>query len=234
MYSNRKVYGNKPNMVTRSMSSVITGQVMSLKEQNSNAKVEQTVYPEISSDGLYGGYRGASSQSKSHGVFPSDQLSGGVDGTRSAQETKAGSRQEASPQMTGISRHMVGDSSPIVADDINHMKLLARKMSPEEIDEMMKTLLVIKGDRGRGAVRAPGSDMPSVGMDSRGKVSGIRSKLDFDMEDDEVANSRGKERSILAGNRTRAGNSSGLEENFFGNKNNSSRLKNKNLISGLE
>ena len=85
MYTGRKVYGNRPNVVTRSMSAALTEQVMSLKERDGKAKGEQAVSPEAPSDGLYGGYRGASSQSKSHGVFPSGPVSEVVVGESSMQ-----------------------------------------------------------------------------------------------------------------------------------------------------
>ena len=61
MYSGRKVYGGKPNVVTRSMSAAITEQVMSLKKRDAKTDDELAGSQTITTEGLYGGYRGASS-----------------------------------------------------------------------------------------------------------------------------------------------------------------------------
>ena len=48
---------------------------MSLKKRVGKGNDELAGSQNTISDGLYGGYRGASSQSKSHGVFPSGPVS---------------------------------------------------------------------------------------------------------------------------------------------------------------
>ena len=141
-------------MRTRSMTAAITGQVMSLKDRNGEAGGTPTGLPKITTDGLYGGYRGSLSQGESHGVFPSGLVSEVMAGESSGQVLKAGSS-EANPREAAIGNHTDGViRTPYEVDSAHHVKALASNMSPDDLDDVVKTLLKIRDDRSRNASSA--------------------------------------------------------------------------------
>ena len=147
MYGHGKVYGVGPNMTTRSMTSRMAGQVMSLSGRNDQANDEGSRLSETAPDRLYGGYRGSLSQGESHGVFPSGLMSRVVDEESAAQEFKAEARREDHQPRDDSFLSRDQRSPPLVGDDISRLKIMAREMTPDDLEDVVKTLLKIKGER---------------------------------------------------------------------------------------
>ena len=216
MYGPRKVYGVGPNVTTRSMSSRAAGQVMSLNGRNDQAGDEGSQPSESASDRLYGGYRGSLSQGESHGVFPSGLMSRVVDEESAAQEFKAEVRRKDHQPRDDSFLSRDQRSPPLVGDDISRLKIMARNMTPDDLEDVVKTLLKIKGERGGGADSAAGYMAHTERMEASNEKPSVKSRLDFGSADVPDVWTRDHGSMKATGNQTREKSSSEATKGFLG------------------
>ena len=99
----------------------------------------------------------------------------------SGQDSEAGSRQ-VNLQEAGVGLHTDrGTRTPYERDVTDQMKLLARNLTPEDLDDVVKTLLKIKDDRNKSASSTMDSIRGNINMHT-GTNNDVRSKLDFSLD----------------------------------------------------
>ena len=200
---------------------------MSLKKRNGIADDEQAQVSESASGGLYGGYPEALLRSKSRGGCSSDLSSDMVKETKSAQEFRAENRRQASLPAAGNSERQKDGSTLEDGDDISQIKIMAKEMKPDDLDDLVKTLLKIRDDREGGRDGAPIDKAHMENMEATNRMTAIRSRLDFGSGEEATEWTNSQEDTRPAGNQTRDKSLGSSTREFFGEMDSGSQRKRK-------